>query len=317
MHRDDSIKNALVTGGTDGIGKQIAIGLARKGCQIVIVGRNEQKGARAASELRRATGNRNIEFVRADLSLMSEAKRLAEEIASRFNNLKYLVHSAGIVSDCWDLTAEGIESNFAVNYLSRFVLTQQLLPLLKAGGEPDSAARIVIINGAAQSGKIDFDDVNLTSNFGLLRMVGQSCRANDVFTLEQARRFASTDAPRVTIACLKMGVVKTNIRKAPGFPWWMRLIVPLVMDPLIGLTSNEAAVPALKLLLSSEYEGISGALYLMIRKFKALPPPAGVIEPEIGRRLWNLSEQISNRSLQKSASTSFSAENLVLNGENI
>ena len=197
------------------------------------------------------------------------------------------------------------------------MLTQQLLPLLTAAGEPDSAARIVIINGAAQSGKIDFDDVNLTSNFGLLRSVGQSCRANDVFTLEQSRRFASTDAPRVTITCLKMGVVKTNIRKTPAFPWWMKLIVPLVMDPLIGLTSNEAAVPALKLLLSTEYEGISGALYLMIRKFKALSPSAGVIEPEIGRQLWNLSERIASRDLHKSASTSFSAKNLVFKGESI
>ena len=81
MRSDDGIKNALVTGGTDGIGKQVATGRARKGCQVVILGRNEQKGSRAASELRRATGNRNIEFIRADLSLMSEARRLAEQDA--------------------------------------------------------------------------------------------------------------------------------------------------------------------------------------------------------------------------------------------
>lgn len=317
MSIDNGMKNALVTGGTDGIGKQIAIGLAREGCRVVIVGRNEQKGSRVAAELRWDTGNRNIEFLQADLSLMSEANRVAEEVASRFNNLKYLVHSAGTISDRWELTSEGVESNFAINYLSRFVLTQQLLPLLTAAGEQRNAARIVIINGAAQSGTINFDDVNLSSNFGLLRMVGQSCRANDVFTLELARRLASTGPPRVTVTCLKMGVVKTNIRKAPGFPWWMKLLVPLMMDPLIGLTPVEAADPALKLLLSSEYEGITGALYLMIRKFRALSPLAEVVEPEIGRKLWNLSEQFFNRSSKEATGMSLSVADLVLKGERI
>src|SRR5205823_7378205 len=86
------------------------------------------------------------------------------------------------------LTSEGIESNFAVSYLSRFALTARLLPLLEAAGQPNASARVVIIGGAARNGTIYFDDVNLTRNFSTLRAVGQFCRANDVFTLELARR---------------------------------------------------------------------------------------------------------------------------------
>jgi NAD(P)-dependent dehydrogenase (short-subunit alcohol dehydrogenase family) len=98
-----------------------------------------------------------------------------------------------------DLTAEGIESNFAVNYISRFALTNRLIPLLDAAGRPGEAARVVIIGGAAQNGTIYFDDANLTSNFGTLRAVGQFCQANDVFTVEMARRLeAGNGAPKVT-----------------------------------------------------------------------------------------------------------------------
>jgi NAD(P)-dependent dehydrogenase (short-subunit alcohol dehydrogenase family) len=290
---------ALVTGGTDGIGKEVARGLARAGHHTVLVGRESQKAARAAQEIRQTTGNPSVEFLLADLSLMREAKRLADEVISRWTGLSYLVHSAGVVSNRRELTDEGIESNFAVNYLRRFLLTQKLLPLMKSAGQPDNVSRIVIISGAATNGTIYFDDANLTSNFGLLKMIGRSCRANDVFTVEQARRLSSDIEPRVTITCLKMGVVKTNIRNGPAFPWWMKLFVPLVMDPLLGQTAQEAAASALKLLLAREYEGVTGALFLQIKKFKQIVANARGKDVEIGKRLWDLSERLIADSIKQ------------------
>ena len=298
-------KNALVTGGTDGIGKEIARGLARSGHRVAIVGRDAQKGARVAEEIRQTTGNPNVEFLPADLSLMRDAKRLAKEVASRWRGLNYLVHSAGVVRNRRELTEEGVESNFAVNYISRFLLTQSLLPLMETASQPGHAARIVIISGAAQNGTIYFDDVNLTSKFGLLRMVGQFCQANDVFTVEQARRLAANNELRVSITCLKMGVVKTNIRNGRDFPWWMKLLVPLVMDPLLGQTPEEAARSALQLLLGGEYEGVTGTLFVKIKKFKQIVPGVNVTEEQIGKRLWELSERLSASSVmqyQKSVS---------------
>jgi NAD(P)-dependent dehydrogenase (short-subunit alcohol dehydrogenase family) len=298
-------KNALVTGGTDGIGKEIARGLASSGHCVAIVGRDAEKGARVAQEIRQTTGNPSVEFLSADLRLMREAKRLANEIASLWTGLNYLVHSAGVIRNSLELTDEGVESNFAINYLSRFVLTQELLPLLKLTGQPKDAARIVIISGATQNGTIYFDDVNLTSKFGLLRMIGQSCQANDVFTLEQARRLASDNGSRVTITCLKMGVVKTNIRNGPDFPWWMRVLMPLVMDPLLGQTPEDAARSALELLLAGEYEGVTGGLFLKIKKFKQIVPDASVTGEQMGKRIWELSLRLSatsGRQYQKSIS---------------
>jgi len=291
-------KNALVTGGTDGIGREIARGLARAGHSVAVVGRDAQKGARVAKEIRQTTGNRNVGFFRADLCLMRDANRLANEVASRWERLDYLVHNAGIVRNRRELTDEGIESNFAVNYLSRFVLTQHLLPLMGTTSQPGHASRIVIISGAAQNGTIYFDDVNLTSNFGLLKMVGQSCQVNDVFTVEQARQLAAGNQHSVTIACLKMGVVKTNIRNGKDFPWWMKLLVPLVMDPLLGQTPEEAAEAALKLLMADQYEGLTGALFVKIGEFKQIVPNAGVTDERIGKRLWELSQRLSASSVR-------------------
>jgi NAD(P)-dependent dehydrogenase (short-subunit alcohol dehydrogenase family) len=224
-----------------GIGKEIARGLAEQGASVLVVGRDVDKGARAQRDLRESTGNQTVEFIPADLSLVREADRLCGEVAGRRPALDYLVHSAGIVRGRHVVTSEGIESNFAVNYLSRFAVTTGLLPLLEAAGQPGNAARIVIIGGAAQNGRIYFDDVNLTPNFATLRAVAQFCQANDVFTVELARRLAATGDSKVNITSLKVGVVSTNIRRE--FPWWMRLLVP-VLDPFLSQTPQEAAASA-------------------------------------------------------------------------
>jgi NAD(P)-dependent dehydrogenase (short-subunit alcohol dehydrogenase family) len=285
-------KAALVTGGTDGIGKEIARGLALQGFRLIIVGRNAEKGAQAEQDLRVSTRNPNVDFLRADLGLMGEVKRLAEEVGRRWPSLHHLVHNAGVVLGRREMTAEGLESTFAINYLSRFVLTRQLLPLLAAAGRPNQAARIVIVSGAAQRGKVYFDDVSLASNFATLRAVLQSCRANDLFTAELARRLAMEPAAHcVTVTCLKLGVVKTNIRR--GFPGWMRLLVPLVLDPLLGQTPQEAADAALKLALAPELEGVSGALFSKIRRFKEVAPTGGALDRDEGWRLWDLSQRLA------------------------
>jgi NAD(P)-dependent dehydrogenase (short-subunit alcohol dehydrogenase family) len=294
MNQHSRIRNALVTGGTDGIGKEIARGLARAGHRLILVGRDAEKGARATQEILRTAGNQGVRLIPADLSLVSEAHRLAGEVALHFPLLHYIVHSAGVVRGRQELTREGVESNFAINFLGRFALTQNLLPLLRATGQPDHSARIVIISGAARNGKIHFDDVNLTKNFAMLRAVLQFCQVNDVFTTELSRRLASEGNNRpVTVTCLKIGVVKTNIRRE--FPRWMRWLVPLVLDPVLRQTPQEAAEPALRLLLSDEFEGVTGALFLKIRKFKSIALDADVKDPQVGQRLWELSERLTSR----------------------
>jgi NAD(P)-dependent dehydrogenase (short-subunit alcohol dehydrogenase family) len=290
-------KTALVTGGTDGIGKAIAIGLARAGCEVLIVGRDAEKGVRVESDIRRATGNENVHFLRADLGLVGDTNRLAAEVIRRCTTLSYLVHSAGVVKGQRDLTAEGIESNFAINYLGRFALSLGLLPLLTDSALKGQQSRILMVSGAAKNGTVHFEDVNLTERFGTLRAVSQFCQANDLFTLELADRLAKADNPWVTITCLKVGVVKTNIRRQ--FPTWMKWLVPLIADPLLALSPEEVAVPALRLINSPDFERVTGAYFQFIKRFKAIDVPTTVRDPEQRRRLWQLSEQLVARAVQQ------------------
>jgi NAD(P)-dependent dehydrogenase (short-subunit alcohol dehydrogenase family) len=285
-------ETVLVTGGTDGIGKAIASELATRGAAVVIVGRDAAKGARAERELRAIAGHPGVHFLQADLSLMRDTDRLADDILARVAKLHRLVLCAGVVRGRRMISREGVESNFAINYLSRFVLTGRLLPLLQAAGAPGEAARIVVIGGAAMNGTIHYNDINLTRNFRIFTMVSQFCQANDLFVVEQARRLTGSAAqPCVTITTLKVGVVRTNIRR--GFPWWMKVLVPIVFDPLFGQTPEQIAVSAMRLLISPEFEGTSGRLFRQIKRFKAVEPGAPTRDAREGRRLWDFSEQLA------------------------
>lgn len=283
---------ALVTGGTDGIGKAIARELAARGADVLIVGHDPEKGARAERELRASAGRHHVRFLQADLSLMRDTDRLAGEIIASVPKLLRLVLCAGVVRGRRLVTPEGVESNYAINYLSRFVLTGRLLPLLQAAGAPGAAARIAVISGAAMNGTIHYEDINLTRNFRILTMVSQCCQANDLFVVEQARRLAEgKDRPRVTITTLKVGVVRTNIRR--DFPLWMKVLVPLVFDPLLRQTPEQIAEAAMRLLVSPEFEGQSGLLFTQIKRFKAAEPGPRTRDPHEGQRLWEFSEQLA------------------------
>ena len=292
---------ALVTGGTDGIGKAIARVLAQAGIGVVVVGSDAEKGAAAVRELRQTSGNDDVDFIGADLSLIRNVDVLAAEVSKRWPRLHYLVLCAGIVRGQHTLTSEGIETNFAINYLSRFVLIERLLANLAAQGLADQAARILVISGAAQDGKIQYDDVNLTGRFGVLRAVSQFCEANDVLALELARRMTAAVPPQnVAVTVLKVGAVRTNIRSQ--FPAWMKLLVPLVIDPFLSQTPAQIAASARHLLLDPKFEGVSGALFRHIKQFRAVKAGPRTSDPAEGRRLWGLSEQLAAQARNASAS---------------
>ena len=297
MSEPSKSRAALVTGGTDGIGRAIARGLAERGTRVIIVGRDADKGARAEREIRASSGNSDVHFVRADLSLVREARRLGDEVANRWTSLHYLVLSAGIVRGRRLVTSEGIESNFATNYLSRFALTVRLLSALRAAGRPGQAARIVVIAHPGFEGTIHYDDINLTTNFSMIRAFKQFHYANDLFAAELARRLVVQNArPSVTISCLHPGPTKTNIDTE--MPLWMKLMVRLLVHPLVSHTPSVPAAAALKLLMADEFEGESGVLFSLIGKFRRVTLSRNLQDPEQGARLWSLSEALIGSALE-------------------
>lgn len=288
---DGRARLAVVTGGTNGVGKEIARRLCELGFDLIVVGRDYERGRGTVLELA-AIGRGSVEFIQADLSLVTEADRLSRRIRDRRRIVHWLIHSAGVVQGTRIVTAEGIETNFAVNFLTRRVLTTNLLPLLQATDPHAQRRGILFISGAAH-GKINYEDVSLSGNFGIIRAVRQFSQANDLMALALSRELGSAQGgARVNVGCLKLGVVKTDIRRT--FPRWMKIIVPLVFDPLLGQTTDEAADAAIAVMdtISEQREG--GPLFMKIRRLRPLDTASTPENVEAWRRLSAISELLAN-----------------------
>jgi len=183
-------KTALVTGSTDGVGRRVAERLGAMGARVLLHGRDRFRGEQIAAAIR-AAGNPDVEFLAADLSSVSEVRRLAGAVRDAHPRLDILINNAGVGSGgsrgVRQISGDGFELRFAVNYLAGFLLTTLLLPLLRAS----APARIVNVASAGQS-PIDFDDVMLERNYSGGRAYTQSKLAQIMFTFDLARELAGS-----------------------------------------------------------------------------------------------------------------------------
>jgi len=151
-------KTILVTGASDGIGKQTALELAGRGARVLLHGRDRQRLERTQENIQKATSSENLGLYLADFSSLAEVQRMAQEILDQEECLDVLVNNAGVYTPKPSLSAEGYELSFAVNHLAHFLLTMLLLDLLKAS----APARIVVVASTAHSSR-DIDYQNLCS----------------------------------------------------------------------------------------------------------------------------------------------------------
>jgi NAD(P)-dependent dehydrogenase (short-subunit alcohol dehydrogenase family) len=176
-------KTALVTGSTDGVGREVALRLGGDGWRVVVHGRDRERGRAVVAAIEKSGGT--AEFIAADLSKLAEVRRLADAVQKTTQRLDLLINNAGIGSGgpqgVREESADGYELRFAVNYLSGFLLAHLLLPLI-ANSAP---ARIVNVSSLGQQA-IDFDDVMLTHDYSGMRAYRQSKLAQILFTLDLA-----------------------------------------------------------------------------------------------------------------------------------
>src|SRR6266550_4251321 len=197
-------KIVLITGGTGGIGKATAIGLARLGARVGITGRDLRRSEQAAAEIRTLSGNPAVDAFAADMSSQAEVHRLATGVLNAYPRLDVLVNNAGGFWAHRHVTVDGLEHTFALNHLAPFLLTNLLLDRLIAS----APARIVTVSSGAQArGRIDFDDLQGEQNYSGQRAYSQSKLANVMFTYELARRLEGTT---VTATVCHPGVVRTG-----------------------------------------------------------------------------------------------------------
>ena len=245
-------KVCLVTGASSGIGKAVARELARLKATVVLACRSPEKGEAARRDIAEATGSRELEVVTADLSNRRQVRELVEAFARRHPVLHVLVNNAGVWLERRQESAEGIEKTWATNVLGYFLLTNLLLPALKAA----PAARIVNV-ASRLAGELDLADVEFKRRPYSGRLAyAQSKQADRMFTWALARRL---DGTRVTANALHPGFVSTELfAKAGGFMG----VVASAYAKLAALRPEQGADTAVWLAAAPEVEGQHGLFWI-------------------------------------------------------
>ncbi|TPN42558.1 SDR family NAD(P)-dependent oxidoreductase [Mesorhizobium sp. B1-1-6] len=208
-------KTILITGSTDGVGRVVAQRLGAGGARVLVHGRDAARGKAAVADIEVAGGK--AEFFAADLASLAQVRRLAEAVREKTARLDILINNAGVGTVGQNakrqVSADGYELRFAVNYLAGFLLTEGLLPLLKAS----APARIVNVASAGQQA-IDFSDVMLTHGYSSVRAYCQSKLAQILFTIDLAEQLKGSG---VTVNALHPAsyMNTTMVRQAGVTPW--------------------------------------------------------------------------------------------------
>ncbi|MCX6028472.1 MAG: SDR family oxidoreductase [Chloroflexi bacterium] len=275
-----SPKTYLITGATAGIGLATAKALTRQGATVVAVGRNAAKGREITARIRQETGNAAVEFLTADLSSQAEVRRVAQEFRAGHARLDVLVNNVGGFFPRRQLSADGIEMTWALNYLGVYLLTELLLPTLTAS----APARIVNVSSDMhRSAQMNFDDLQGARHYSDFRAYGQSKLALVLFTYELARQLAGTG---VTANALHPGFVATDMYRNSG--GLIKLVAPLIK--LMAIGPDRGAETSVYLATSPEVEGITGQYF--VKKQAVRSGPASY-DTAAGQRLMQISAEMT------------------------
>jgi len=272
-------KTVLITGASAGIGLHSAIGLAKLGAEVVIVGRDAERTARAAEFVKSQTGNPAISYLLADLSLLKDVLKLAQEYKDKYKKLDVLLNNAGAIHFRRQLSVDGYEMSLALNHLNYFLLTDLLLELLKAA----PSGRIVNVSSRAHfRGHVNFDDLQIQHGYNPMGAYSMSKLMNVLFTYELARRLQGTN---VTANCLHPGFVASNFATNNG--WWVRLGMAFMSG---RISVEEGAKCSIFLASAPEVQGLSGKYFNYDMKEQRSSDES--YDETEAKHLWDVSEQL-------------------------
>jgi NAD(P)-dependent dehydrogenase (short-subunit alcohol dehydrogenase family) len=271
-------KVCIVTGSNTGIGKETARGLAQLGAKVILACRDVQKAEAARTEIAATTGRGDLEVMPLDLGSKASIRAFAKKFQDTHDRLDVLVNNAGVWHTDGKTTADGLEAIFGVNHVGTFLLTQELLPLLKKS----APSRIVVVSSKLyRSGKLDFDDLQRERRkFKSGPAYNDSKLANILFTRALARRLEGTG---VTVNALHPGVVATELIR--DLPWIVQKIAHLFF-----LSPEKGAACSVHVASAPELAGVTGQ-YFEKSRIAALTPAAQDEATE--DRLWKVTEALA------------------------
>jgi NAD(P)-dependent dehydrogenase (short-subunit alcohol dehydrogenase family) len=290
MNETTQPRVAVVTGASSGIGKSTAKALVKLGWRVIGVGRDAARCAAAQAELRALTPDAQVEMIRADLSLLSEAARAAHDIAARTDRIDVLINNAGGVGSKMAMNADGNEATFASNHLGPFVLTRCLLPLLRKTAAVSAPGTVRILATSSEGHRycagIDWDDLQRTRNFTTGGAYTSAKLANVLMTIELARRLAGDG---IVAHAMEPGVVLDSNFVSHADDSMQRY---MATQDKVAVSSDDAA-KTLVFMATADGPGRSSGGYF--RECRPLAPAAPAQDLAAAERLWRESEALAAR----------------------
>ena len=270
-------KTAIVTGANSGMGMATVRALSDMGAKVIMLCRSEKRGTEALEKLS-SEKYRDLELILCDLGNYDSIRAFANIVRRGYDHIDILVNNAGFISLDRQETGEGLERQFGINHIGHFLLTMSLLDLMGEGG------RIVnVASGAHKTGKIHFDDINLTKGFNVIKAYSQSKLANVLFTRELARRVKDRG---ITVNCCHPGAVATNIGidRDTGFGKTVtRLLKPFFQTP------EQGARTAIFLVSDDSVSDVTGEYFYKCRIAKSSKRSKDM---ELAKKLFEFSEEL-------------------------
>ena len=272
---------SLVTGGTSGVGKSVALALAAQGSQVIVAGRDLIKTNGVCEHIARVTKNKRVFPMIADLSSREDIDTLVSNMYAQFSRLDILINNAGSVFFKRRQSVDGIEMTFALNHLNYFLLGNFLLDLLRKSPSPKI---INVSSNAHKRSYIDFSDLQLKYNYRAWRAYSRSKLANLLFTYQMDRNLRGS---KIAVNAVHPGLVATNFLASNNKSLIAR-VLNLFMR--VGISSEESAAKIMNILMSSEFQETSGKYFVngMIEK----SAPQSYSEKD-AKQLWILSNKLA------------------------
>lgn len=281
-------KIIFITGATSGIGFQTALALAKMGAQVIVTGRSQKTAEEAVANIKSANGNSRVDFLLANLSARKNVRALTEQFKARYERLDVLINNAGLAASKKELTEDGLESDFAMNVVTPFLLTHLLMDSLKKSSSP----RVVTLMGGDVPAKLDMDNLQSEKSFDGLNTYSQTKLAMMALMYEFAQREKG-----VTINVCYPGQASTNMTRGvtpdmlPRAMRWMFPIFKLAVREDGGKSAAKAARSSVYLASSPEVDGVTGKYFDTNCKEAAWSP--AVMHEANRETLWKIVEQLT------------------------